>query len=157
MTKIHLTNEQADFWGDFQAETGLPGFPRGVDAFGDSEALMDELLALVLIGQKRGTAGLARWFENDPDGPPKPGDLWIITDGRGKPACVIRTEKVDIVPVNQVTEEFAYIEGEGDRSLKWWLDAHNAYFEREAEREGFTYSDDMPVICEQFELVWQPE
>ena len=153
--KVYLNNEQADFWGDFQESTGEPGFPRGVDAFGDSEALKDELLALVLIGRKQATAGLARWFDGDPDGPPKPGDLWIITDGRDQPACVIRTVKVDIQPITEVSEEFAYIEGEGDRSLDWWLDAHRAYFEREAAREGFVYTEDMDLICEQFELVWQ--
>jgi uncharacterized protein YhfF len=153
--KIYLTNDQADFWGDFQAETGEPGWPRGIDAFGDSEAMMDELLALVLIGQKRGTACLARWYEDDPNGPPKTGDLWIITDGRNEPVCVTRTTKVEIMPVKDVTAEFAAIEGESDGTYEYWITEHRKFWSREAAREGFEYSDDLDVICEEFELVWQ--
>ena len=57
----------------------------------------------------------------------------------------------------EVGAEFAFEEGEGDRSLAWWLEAHRAFWRREAEREGFEYSDDLDVCCERFELAWAPD
>lgn len=139
---------------DFFAQTGLPGTPRGFDGFGDSPELMDELLDLVLHGPKRATCSLARWFENDPDGLPKPGDLWVIHDGAKRPRAVIRTTSVEVKPVHQADAQFAWDEGEGDRSFEWWLDAHEAYWRREAERHGFTYSRDLDAVFERFELAW---
>ena len=114
--------------------------------------MQDDLLALVLAGTKRATASLARWY--DAETLPKPGDLFLITDGRGAPACIIRTTQVDLVPVREVDAEFAYMEGEGDRSHAYWITEHRKFWTREAERYGFGYSDDLDVVCERFELVW---
>ncbi|HCR66770.1 MAG: ASCH domain-containing protein [Oceanicaulis sp.] len=152
-----LTAEQAALWAQFQAETGIKAPLRGVDAFGDSPEMMDELLALVLSRTKQATASLARWFVDDPLGLPKPGDLWLITDGRGSPACVTRTTRVDVMPIHQVDAEFAWVEGEGDRSYAYWITEHRKFWRREAAREGFEYSDDLDVVCERFELVWSPD
>ncbi|MEO1039130.1 MAG: ASCH domain-containing protein [Pseudomonadota bacterium] len=152
-----LTPGQSAFWERFRSETGETALPRGVDGFGDSEAMMDALLQLALIGRKQATATLARWFQGDPDALPQPGDLWLITDGRGDPACVIRTIQVDIMPVREVDADFAFDEGEGDLSLDYWLSEHRKFWRREAEREGFDYSDDLDVVCERFSLVWAPQ
>lgn len=138
----------------YRAASGDQGRYRGMDGFGDSPAMRDELLDLVLIGRKRATATLARWFEDDAEGLPRSGDLWVITDGHDRPACVIRTRQVDVMPVNEVGADFAFIEGEGDRSLDYWLTEHRKFWQREADREGFTYSDDLDVVCEQFDCVW---
>ena len=153
---VRLTDAQRAFWTRFQAETGETGPPCGVDAFGDSEAMMDELLALVLIGRKQATAALARWYADDPASLPKPGDLWLITDGRSQPACVTQTTRVDIMAVHQVDAQFAWGEGEGDRSYAYWITVHRKFWQREAAREGFVYSDDLEVVCERFKLVWTP-
>jgi uncharacterized protein YhfF len=150
-----LTGAHAAFWARFQAATGetAPG-PRYVDAFGDSDAMQDELLALVLSGTKQATASLARWYTDETL--PRVGDLVLITDGREAPACVIRTARVDIMPVKDVDADFAFAEGEGDRSYGYWITEHRKFWTLEAAREGFVYSDDLDVVCERFELVWAP-
>lgn len=151
-----LTAGQAEFWSRFQAATGdTAPAPRFVDAFGDSPDLQDQLAALVIAGDKRATAGLDRWY--DDTSRPRPGDLALILNGRGEPVCIILTTRIDVKPVTAVDAEFAFEEGEGDKTLSWWLDAHRAYWRREAEREGFSYSDDLDVCCERFDLVWAPE
>ncbi len=152
-----MTPDQRAFWDRFCAETGHAGEPFDVDQFGDSEALADELLQLVLIGQKRATCALARWYQQPGARFPEPGDLSLILDGRGQPACVIRTTKVEVKPVREADAEFAWIEGEGDRSFEYWWDGHIAYWHREAEREGFAFSEDLPACFEQFELAWVPD
>lgn len=149
-----MTLDQADFWARFCARTGHAGPPDTVDAFGDSPDMADALAALIVSGRKRATAALARHYK--PGGPPlpRPGDLGVVLNGRGAPVCVIRTVDVEIRPVSAVDAAFAWEEGEGDRSLQYWLDAHRAFFKREARREGFEYSDDLDVVCERFERVW---
>lgn len=59
-------------------------------AFGASPALADELAALVIAGKKRGTCGSLASFQAEARAV-KPGDYHIVLNGRGEPACVIRT------------------------------------------------------------------
>jgi hypothetical protein len=43
---------------------------------------------------------------------------------------VIETIEVFVVPFNEVSEQFAFEQGEGDRSLAYWRKAHENYFRR---------------------------
>ena len=45
---------------------------------------------------------------------------------------VVRTTQVDVVEFADVDAAFAWDEGEGDRSLSSWRDAHMRYFGRQA-------------------------
>lgn len=137
--------------------SGCAGQPDAVYAFGDDTPQMaDDLLALILAGRKKATATrLAAYIaENEPV--PQPGDLALILDGAGKARCVIQTTRIDLVPFDEVTEEFAYTEGEGDRSLEWWRDAHLAFFNRECAQEGTEFSHQELIVCERFDCVWPP-
>jgi uncharacterized protein YhfF len=136
-------------------ETGLKAGRYVAAAFGDSGPMADELLALVLSGRKRATASLSRDYRR-PDSDPFPtvGDYVIWVDGSGNPRCITRTTQVEVKPLSQVDDQFAWDEGEGDRSRAWWLDAHRRYFARQAEREGFAMHDDTETVFERFELVW---
>jgi uncharacterized protein YhfF len=48
-------------------------------------------------------------------------------DGSGVPVAVIEIVEVFIAPFNEVSEHFAYEEGEGDRSLAYWRQAHRNF------------------------------
>jgi uncharacterized protein YhfF len=76
-----------------------------------------------------------------------PGERWIVLDGR-EPHCVIETTEVTYRRFNEVDASFARDEGEGDRSLAYWRDAHRAYFGRLGRS-----SEDMKLTCERFRLV----
>ena len=138
-------------WADYCATTGHSGPLPEVDRFGDSPQLADELLALVLAGTKRATCGLLRDYSGTP---PPVGEHWIITDGQGVPRAVIRTTRTEVRPIRDVPASFARREGEGDLSLAWWKREHDAFFTRQAAREGFVYSDAMPGVMEDLERVW---
>lgn len=75
---------------------------------------------------------------------------------QGRALCVIETSSVEIVPYDQVGEAFAAIEGEGNGSLRYWREVHWAYFGRQAMRIGGEADPRMPVVCEQFEVVYPP-
>jgi len=95
-------------------------------------------------------------FEQDGKAPPKPGDLSVVTNWEGQPLCVIETTAVTVVAFDQVDEDFAATEGEGDGSLAYWRKAHWDYFTRECARIGRKPSADMPVLCERFKVVYRP-
>ena len=112
-------------------------------AFGDGPALADELLDLVMREVKTATCST----EDEPN-TSTPGERWIVLDGRGEPRCVIETLEVTYCRFDKVDAAFAYEEGEGDRSLAYWRDAHRGYFGRQGK-----FSEDMMLMCERFSLV----
>jgi uncharacterized protein YhfF len=144
-----------EFWSEFCRRHGVSADQRyDVFAFGDSAELADELSALVVHGPKRATAGLLSDFGPDGEPLPEAGVYSVVLDGRDRPVCVIRTTEVVVKPVGAVDAAFAWDEGEGDRTVDWWLAAHRAFFTRDLERRGLPYSDDLPAVFERFELVW---
>jgi uncharacterized protein YhfF len=112
-------------------------------AFGDGPKLADELLDLVIQGIKTATCST----EDEPN-TSTPGERWVVLDGAGTPRCVIESVEVSYRRYNEVDATFAYDEGEGDRSLAYWRDAHRSYFGRMGR-----FSEDMMLMCERFRLV----
>lgn len=122
--------------------------------FCDNQADADELVALVCAGVKRATAGALWSYELEGEPLPRVGDFSVITDWVGEARCVIQTTSVEVVPFAAVSSEFAAIEGEGDASLAYWRQAHEAAFTRELAGHGLELSEEMPVVCECFEVVF---
>lgn len=122
--------------------------------FCDNESDANELAELVLAGTKRATAGLLWSYEAEGEPLPEVGDLHVITDWEGQARCVIRTTSVEVVPFEAVTREFAAIEGEGDGSLEYWREVHEAAFTRELADSGRTLEPTSPVVCQCVELVY---
>ena len=112
-------------------------------AFGDGPKLADELLDLVIRDLKTATCST----EDEPN-ISTPGEQWIVLDGRGTPRCVIETTEVTYRPFGEVDAAFAHEEGEGDRSLDYWRNAHRNYFGRQGK-----FREDMMLMCERFRLV----
>jgi uncharacterized protein YhfF len=117
---------------------------------------MKALNALVLSGVKRATASLAWRYEHDPVPQSKAGDLSIVTSWSKQPLCIIETTAVEVVPFNEVTEDFARTEGEDDGTLESWRRSHTKFFAGECARIGRTPSESMLVVCERFRVVFQP-
>ena len=138
----------AEFWRDFVAATGIDG-PHSAWGFA-SGPLMTELGLLVRDGPKRATAGLLAAYERDGEALPQPGDLSVILDEHGRPLCVIRTTGVELRRFGDVDEEFAWTEGEGDRSLAYWRDAHIRFF----ASEGDPVDEESELVLERFDLLW---
>ncbi|MFC8923510.1 ASCH domain-containing protein [Cellulosimicrobium sp. NPDC057127] len=117
-------------------------------SFGDNPRLADTLLAAVLSGAKTATSS-SLWEYDDETPVPEKGELSILLDGAGNPRALIRTTSVEIVPFGEVGADFALAEGEGDTTGDEWREGHRGYFARVLDRE---VGDDMPVVCERFEL-----
>lgn len=122
--------------------------------FCNDEKSADDLAELVKAGIKRGTTSLLKFYEVDNEELPKVYDYNIITDWNGTPQCITRTKKVTALPFKDVNVELAEIQGEGDKSLKYWQDAHIDYFTKELKEINLEFSPDMPVVFEEFEVVF---
>jgi uncharacterized protein YhfF len=139
------------FWRGFAEATGVDA-PYEAWAFGgdDTPELATELGLLVRDGPKRATTGLLASYEAEGEALPVPGGYSVILDGAGGALCIIRTTQVDTKPFGEVDDEFAWVEGEGDRSLAYWRAAHERFF----EAEGTPVTDADLVVLERFDLVW---
>ena len=66
----------------------------------------------------------------------------------------MKTVKVTVLPFMQVSEEHAYKEGEGDRSLHYWRTVHAKVFSDELAEINMRFSENMLVVCEEFQMVF---
>ena len=146
-----------NLWGDFldkHLEYAFADEPR-VSHFCDNEEDANECLKLVLSGKKRATSHSLLGLQMRKERLPKIGDFTIITDWKGDARCIIRTVAVRLKPFFSIRESYAKIEGEGDKSLKYWRKTHWDYYTRELEPYGRKPVDSMIVVCEIFEKVYQ--
>ena len=120
-------------------------------AFGDDA---DALADLVDRGTKTATASLLFWYELEEEPLPQPGAYSIILDSEENAVCIIRTERVSVIPFQDVDEGHAWKEGEGDRSLSYWRSVHEEFFRGELEAAGQTFDERMNVVCEEFIKVY---
>lgn len=123
-------------------------------SFGDSPALADELLHLVLEGVKTATAASLWEYEAENEAIPEVGGVSVVLDGRGMPACILETVDVFVRPFDEIPAEFAYEEGEYERTLESWRREHQKYWTRALAAIGREFSPDMPVVAERFRLIF---
>jgi len=151
MTEKEFLKQYFDFAGI--SEVDAPKIKS--DKFGDSPELADKLLALVLSGVKTATCSSVWEWESDGEEIPKVGMLSLILDGANNPKCIIETIEITIRNYSEVDEVFASEEGEGDRSLDYWREAHKGYFSRVLPKIGREFSEDMPLVCERFIVIYK--
>ena len=83
---------------------------------------------------------------------PEVGGYSIILDSKDQAVCIIRTTRVYTVKFNRVSEEHAWKEGEGDRSLEYWRNTHRRFFTDELRVDGLDFNEEMELVCEEFEV-----
>lgn len=142
-------------WNEFREMH--PEAPETVNAwgFGDTTEMADELAALVSDGVKTATSSNYKMYELGEEPLPEVGQYDIVVDGSGSAAVIIRNVAVDVLPFKEVSAEHAYLEGEGDRSLEHWRQVHEDFFRRKLTAEGLEFQEDIPVVCERFEVVYK--
>lgn len=114
-------------------------------SFGDHPKMANELAALVLAGIKTATC----WAASE-GALTHVGKRMVMLSGSGEPLAIIETVELTQRRFNEVDAAFAHDEGEGDRSLGSWREAHRRYFARRGQ-----FTDDMLLYCERFRVVEQ--
>ncbi|WP_130859451.1 ASCH domain-containing protein [Gracilibacillus phocaeensis] len=148
-----MNNKVQLFWDDFCAVTHQEGL-EFTDAFSFGTSA-DWLADLVMEGKEIATSSGFVFYELEKEVLPKPDEYYIILDGQEEPAAIIQIQSVEVVPMNEVSEEFALAEGEGDYS--YWWQAHETFFTASLAEYNMEFSPDMLVVCERFKKVYPNE
>ena len=129
---------------------GLAAKYRGFEVaeFGDGQELRDELVDLIVSGKKSATCGSLAIYEEEGEALPQVGEHFIVPNWQGTPRCIIQTTSVEVKRFDEVDEDFARAEGEGDLSFQFWRDAHIDFFTRNGG-----HSPDMKLVCERFDVI----
>lgn len=115
----------------------------------------DLLCNLVMSGQKTATSSSYILYELTNEPLPKVNDYSVILDSKGNAICIIKNINVEIIPFDKITEEHAYKEGEGDKSLNYWKTVHEDFFRNCLSEFDIEFTNNMKVVYEEFELVYK--
>ena len=142
------------YWEQFQKKHKLSQSQPEAWMFGDgSEAMGNDLGELVVQGVKRATCSAKCLHDLEGEDLPAVGQYGIILNGKSEPLCIIQFTKVSITPMNEVTEAFAALEGEGDLSYEYWYNEHERFFRKELSSYNIEFSIDMDLVCQEFKVV----
>ena len=155
MNKSDIEHYWYAFLSSLPANSKYFGKTYVVEGFGDNPMLAEELAQLVVSGIKTGTCSALWEWEAEGNPIPQPGLISIVLDGQDQPICIIETTEVLVCRFNAVDEEFARAEGEGDLSLEYWREAHTKFFSRVLPKVGMEFSENMPLVCERFKLIYK--
>jgi uncharacterized protein YhfF len=125
------------------------------EGWGDSPRMADELGALIASGTKTATCSALWEYEAEGEPLPEVGVKTVVLDGNGDPLCIVETSEVEVRPYDEVDATFAYEEGEGDRSLEYWREAHWRFFARTLPNVGREPTTEMPLVCERFRVIYK--
>lgn len=142
-----------ELWARYREKSGVEAEMEAWAFGGEGDALA----ALVLAGKKTATSSALPLYALEGEAPPAEGDYSVLLDSRGRALCVLRDRRVLTLPFREVGEELAAQEGEGDGSLAHWREVHRAFFTEELAGAGLRFTEDMPVLFEEFELLFRPE
>ena len=132
---------------------GLPGSTPLQSAY-QFGAEADKLAALVLAGKKTATASARDLYAVD-EPLPQAGAYDVILNSSNEPVCVTYTDAVEVQPFLAVTADHAFREGEGDRSLAYWRQVHEAFFKAEYAEEGKQFDPAKArIVLESFHVVY---
>lgn len=121
--------------------------------FGTPGEMRSRLVDLVVNGDKRATAGLLQGDYVDEGEPIEHvGELLAIVDDHGAHVATVRATKVDVCRFDEVPDEFALAEAEGDLDAADFRASHLAFW----TRVGETITADTTVVLLYFDLVDHP-
>lgn len=143
-----------DFWQMFDAN--LERAELFYDAFqvGYNPALADAGALYILDGSKRTTSSLLWEYEQSGRPSPETGSMSILLDGLCKPAGIIESTRVEVLPFDAVDDDFCKAYAETDGTKEGWLALNWPIYTAQCEAWGRTPSMVMPLVCEWFELVF---
>ncbi len=146
---------RGEFWVKFLKTSGKGPETtyRNSYHFAMDEKTSDELLDLIIKGEKKGSASCFLAYQATGEKPPNPEDYNIITDWQGTPTAVIKTSSVFVLPFKDVGQDIVDREGEG-MSLEDWRKEHRKLFLKEGEKLGYEFTDESPIVFEMFDMVY---
>ena len=129
------------------------GFTGTYEAGSFAEA-QDKLADLVKQKIKTATCSAYDLYLINHEPLPKAEDFSIILDSKEEAVCIIKTTRVYVTEFNNVSEDHAFKEGEGDRTLSYWRKVHESFLKNELASVNKVFNGNTKVVCEEFEVVY---
>lgn len=142
-------------WEKFLLTQNVENLAYSAWAFGITEKEADDLAALVWKGIKTATTSAYPLYKLRKEALPQKEEYSVILDSKKEAVCIIQNRKVTVVPYQNISAEYAYKEGEGDRTLAYWRQVHKEFFQKELEKVHLEFDEKMEVVCEEFEVVYR--
>ncbi|MFZ4497415.1 MAG: ASCH domain-containing protein [Candidatus Nanopelagicales bacterium] len=118
--------------------------------FGNLGESRDKLIALILDGNKRATAGTLEWdyvAENEPI--ETVGEKLAVVDNENRHVATIKATRVEIKKFADVSDEFALAEAEGDLSGNDFRASHFEFW----SKLGLNITGDTEIVLMYFDLL----
>ncbi len=106
------------------------------------------------MGQKQLLPQPMDLYAVDNDPLPEVGSYDVVLDSKDQAVCIIQIKKVSVVAFEEVSEEHAFKEGEGDKTLAYWRQVHEDFFKPYYNEYGLTFNGDSQIVLEEFEVVY---
>ena len=156
-TENGIDNSVYEIWDNFTESN--PEFKKDElpesSYFHNNEADANRLAELILKGKKKAGSGLYFWYKEANADLPKIGTKLIVTNFDGIAQAIIETKKVDTIPFNQISKDYAKLDmGTSMEPLKKWKKAHWDFFENTMVQSGEKPTEEMLIVCEWFETIW---
>jgi uncharacterized protein YhfF len=118
--------------------------------FGNPGESRDNLVSLILDGNKRATAATLEWdyiAENEPI--ETVGEKLAVLDNHNQHIATIQVNRVEVKRFADVPDEFALAEAEGDLSGDDFRESHFAFW----TNNGLPITDDTEIVLVYFDLI----
>ncbi|MFH6604131.1 ASCH domain-containing protein [Maribacter algicola] len=156
-TEDGIDKSVSEMWNDFiesNPECKNDGIPES-DFFHNNEADANRLAKLTLTGEKRASSGLYSLYEQYNADLPAVGAKQIVTDFNGKAIAIIENVKVDTIPFNKISKEYAEMDmGTDIEPLEKWKKAHWEFFENFLNESGGKPTEEMLIVAVEFKKIW---
>lgn len=155
---MNLNYNQQKYWENYLAglkPSERPNNPVVTAGYAGTPEITDGLLALYLSGKKIAGSSIVEDFISANDPLPQIGNYWVFLGSDGAPRCILQTVKIVTHKFNEVPEEIAIAEGEGDCSLGYWKKVHSELYTPHLKEWGLKSIGEATVITEFFKIVYK--
>ena len=142
-----------ELWARFAAAHHIEQDSYEAWAFGGDP---DGLARLVLAGEKTATSSAYDLYPLEGEPLPQVGKYDVLLNSREEAVCILQTTRVYVTAFDAVTPDHARREGEGDKSLAYWRQVHEAFFSDCLREAGLPFGPETRVVCEEFEVAFRP-
>ena len=95
-------------------------------------------------------------WESSEKPPLEVGSLSVVENGSSQPVCVTETVWLQVIPFSEVDAEFAHDYGEWDKTLEGWRKGNWEYYSELCQEQlGREMTQDAPLLCERFRVVFR--
>ena len=145
-----------DFWSVFLKKSGLPDTtPFGGElTYSNYEQDFASVLSLILCGKKTAQFSALAGYHIDNEPLPHKSEYYVLNNWKGDHIAVIKTINVEILPFSEITWEMAQKEG-ADEDLSAFRQRYTDFFREDSDITGYDFSPEMPVVFEEFEVVFK--